>query len=764
MNDQMNKMVISYLGYKWEEVYLSLLDARRKYLMNLLKAEFAGIVRDKKLLIPIVAVLFVPILYAGMFLWAFWDPYERLDDLPVAIVNEDEGAIFEGTELELGDELVSKLEENKDFDFHFVSWEEGSKGLEQQKYYMLVEIPENFSENATTLLDDHPKKLDLTYIPNESYNFLSSQIGETAILKIQTSLQEKITETYAETMFDKIVELADGMEQASDGAEKVSDGVSKVNDGSEELKDNLQLLAEKSLEFNNGIGKVNQGSQDLVTGAGQLSSGLNALKDGQQQLESSSQEVYEGNKRLADGISETKEGLTKAQETMPQLLTGTEQLATGSRTLASGLKRWQENANDVAVGAEQVNTGISMLNKQLQQILPALPSENQAVLIESLQQLEAGSSQVVNGVKGLSQAATPIAANATNISEQLLKVNEGQHALQQGMNQLADGAQQLENGSQAILLGQQQFQSGIHLFGKKLTEAADGSTALARGSKELSNGVGQLASGSGGLTEGTSQLADGSRELTSGTTELLDGATELASKLADGADQVSSVNGDKSTYEMMAKPVEVEQEKLNEVPNYGTGFSPYFLSLGLFVGALLLSIVFPLTEPMAVPRSGLNWFTSKFVILVGIGVIQALLAVALLLFGLKLEVRNIPLFVLFAIVTSLTFIALIQFLVTLFDNPGRFIAIIILIMQLTTSAGTFPLELIPNVLQPFNKVLPMTYTVQGFKAVISSGDFGFMWQNVIILLIFTIACIVGTLGYFNFKHKRKFATLQDSAT
>lgn len=731
--------------------------------MKLLKAELAGIVRDKKLLIPIVAVLFVPILYAGMFLWAFWDPYERLDELPVAVVNEDQGANFEGSELKLGDELVSKLKESKDFEFHFVSKNEGEKGLKQQEYYMLVEIPDNFSEHATTLMDDHPKKLDLIYVPNESYNFLSSQIGETAILKIQTSLQEKITETYAETMFDKITELADGMEQASDGAKKVSDGVFDVNDGSAELRDNLQLLAGKSFEFHEGIAKANEGSKDLEAGAGQLYSGLSALQEGQQQLISSSQQIMKGNEDLAAGITETKAGLKKAQSSMPKLMEGTEKLANGTESLVVGLDQWQEKANAAAIGAGQVNDGIVQLNKQLEQLLPALSEEQQLKLKGTLQQLEIGSKGVREGVTGLSSAAEEIASNATVISDNLRDVNKGQKALNNGMSQLVAGSEQLESGSQAIVTGQQQFQTGMSLFGDKLGIAIGGSGELANGTNTLSSGVGQLKDGSDALVKGTGQLADGSDKLTTGTSKLLDGSEELASKLADGSEEVSSVDGNDSTYHMMAKPVEVKQKKLNEVPNYGTGFSPYFLSLGLFVGALLLSIVFPLTEPAAIPKSGVHWFLSKFGVLAGIGVIQALLADALLLFGLKLEVENVALFVLFSIITSLTFISLIQFLVTLFDNPGRFVAIIILIMQLTTSAGTFPLELIPKVLQPVNAFLPMTYTVQGFKAVISSGDFGFMWHNAFVLFGFTLICIVGTLGYFNLKHKRKFAVMQETA-
>ncbi len=124
---------------------------------QLLMKEIKAVTSNRKVLIPIIAVLFIPLLYSGMFLWAFWDPYDHLDDLPVAVVNKDKGTTFEGEELRIGDDLVDKLREKKKFDWHFVSEQEGEKGLKEQRYYMLIEIPEHFSQHATTLQDDHPK-------------------------------------------------------------------------------------------------------------------------------------------------------------------------------------------------------------------------------------------------------------------------------------------------------------------------------------------------------------------------------------------------------------------------------------------------------------------------------------------------------------------------------------------------------------------------------------------------------------------------------
>ncbi|MBS4188791.1 YhgE/Pip domain-containing protein [Bacillus sp. FJAT-49705] len=716
---------------------------------NLFKKELLAVFRNKKLLIPIIAILFIPVLYSGMFLWAFLDPYDKLEDLPVAIVNEDEGASVGGKELHLGDELVDNLKESKDFDYKFVDKEEAYKDLEKQKYYMLIEIPKDFSENATTLLDENPEKLKLKYVPNESYNFLFSQIGSSAVEQIKASLSENIMETFAETMFDQVSELADGMEQASDGASQINEGAAELKDGSSALYENLSILAKNSIEFSDGIGQINNGSKELVTGSKALADGLGQLQEGQENLETASKQLKDGNEQVAAGISQSKEGLNKVNEQIPAIVSGTEQIGAGAKTLSTSLQQWQSEA-------EKVSGGFSKLQENLQVLIGQLP-ENSPQRLE----LEATLNQLKTGTSKLAGAAGQIANSSSELANNVGTLNEGQKQLQQGVSQLAQGSQKLESGAQEVTKGQNEFQAGMDTFGQKFAEAKAGADKLASGTTVLAGGLDQLQDGSLAIKDGTGQLKDGAGKLAGGNTALYDGSEELSSKLAEGADKASSVHANDKTYDMMAGPVEVDNEKINEVPNYGTGFAPYFLSLGLFVGALLLSIVFPLREPAGVPRSGINWFTSKFLILMGVGVIQALISVFILLVGLNIEVQSIPLFILFAIITSLTFITLIQFFVTIFGDPGRFIAIIILILQLTTSAGTFPLELIPDFLQPFNAILPMTYSVSGFKAVISSGDYSFMWQNAAILGIFMLIFITGTIVYFSAMHKKRFAAVTE---
>ncbi|MFI8576536.1 YhgE/Pip family protein [Rossellomorea aquimaris] len=719
-------------------------------------SEFKAIFKNKKLLIPILAVLFIPVLYSGMFLWAFWDPYEQLSDLPVAVVNSDQGAEFDGKELHIGDELVDKLKDSNQFDFHFIDKEEGYKNLEKQDYYMLVEIPEDFSENGTTLLEDNPKKLSLKYVPNESFNFLSAQIGDTAMKEIKASLSKSVSETYAETMFDKIQEMGDGFQTASDKAGEINNGAIDLSQGANKLKDNLAVLAEKNVEMTDGVAKTRAGAEKLAKGSQELSDGVGVMTDKSQQLYKGTQDVQSGIDALAAGIDKSKAGLEQVDSGLNSAVDNTAKLHAGSQNLAEKIGALQGGADNAKAGAQAIGAGATKLEEELAPFMGSLPEEKQAELQAAIDQIKQGATGLQTGTGALSTGASELQKGANSLAGGIGELNKGQMKLQGGIDQLVAGSAQLDEGSNQLVAGQNKIVENYGLLNEKLGEVYQGTASLASGANELSSGLNRVYDGSHQLTDGSKKLADGSTQLAEGSTKLSDGTTEYETKLKDAAKEANSVNADDDTYDMMAGPVDVKNEKINHVPNYGTGFAPYFLSLGLFVGALLISIVYPLREPSDRPSSGMNWFLGKFAVLTSVGIIQSLIAAAILLFGLGLEVESVPLFLLSTIITSLTFLALIQMLVTILGDPGRFVAIIILILQLTTSAGTFPLELIPTALQPISALLPMTYSVSAFKAVISSGDFAFMWQNLFILLGYFIVFVALTSVFFVGLFKKQY--------
>ncbi|MGH0540567.1 YhgE/Pip family protein [Bacillus cereus] len=928
---------------------------------QLLRKEFTQIIKSKKILIPIIAVLFVPILYAGMFLWAFWDPYKQLDDLPVAVVNLDKGAVFDGKPIEVGKGLVDNLKDNTSFKWEFVSEKEAKKGMEGRKYYMLVRIPDDFSSNATTLLKDDPKPLNLEYIPNESLNFLSSQIGGTAIEKIKTEVSSTLTKTYAEKMFDSIQDVSKGLADGAEGANKLHDGSSELHDGSSKVTDGLHTLQGKSGEMKDGVQKLADGSNKLVDGSGKVTNGLNTLnsKTGEMQigvgklldgsgkvtnglntLHSKTGEMQTGIGKLVDGsgkvtdglntlnsktgemqkgIGELRDGSEKVTGGLNQLVIKSGELKAGTTDLSNGMGKLAEGQSQLEKGSQEIQKGLQDLNSNvqksaaglgemqseipsilnavnekidgaganvnqlneltqstagdaknaaqevanLQKQIESLPKEYQeqlqpfitsavkstatvqqkasgvaggtnklneevkqlkgeihqktnglqnklpnpagvetlaggiekltnaqnefvskfhgfgegldnvkigadklkdgsVQLIDGVTQLQNGSGKVTAGLGALSAGANQMAGGVNQLADGSSQVTGGLGTLSAGANQMAGGVNQLADGSSQVTGGLGTLSVGANQMTGGVNQLADGSGQVTTGLGTLNGGLNKMSTGSTQLIDGVNKLADGSGKVTDGLVKVNDGSGELAEKLGEGAEKTGEVKGTDKTYDMFASPVKVKTEKMAEVPNYGTGFTPYFLSLGLFVGALLLSIVYPLRDTVGVPKSGFSWFISKFGVLLSVGVIQAVVADVILLFGLGVEVQSIPYFILFSIVTSLAFIALIQCLVTAFGDAGRFIAIITLIIQLTTSAGTFPLELIPKFLQPFNAWLPMTYSVSGLKAVVSSGDFNFMWQNIGILMIFIVVLSLGTIASLTWMHKRQFKNIAEN--
>jgi putative membrane protein len=702
-------------------------------------AELKNIVFNRKTLIPVIAILFIPVLYAGMFLWAFWDPYVHLSDLPVAIVNQDEGAVLEGEQLHLGSDLVKKLEESNTFDFHIVEHDEGYQGLESQTYYMVVELPKDFSKNATTLLDDQPQKLEMKYVPNEGANFLSAQIGETAVKEIKAEISKQIIATYSETIFEKVGDMADGLAQASDGAGQLTDGNSELDKGVDQIKTNLETLASKSIEFDQGVKSAATGSTTLAEGTAQISKALAEIDAKLPQLVTGTEKATQGAEQikvqLPAGIAAEIESKLKGS----------------SEKLNGGIDQFEEQLG-TGLSAQIAYQMIVQQKAKLQEITTALlengvPAETVSQIIAQQQQTAPTKAEVEQQISqaiqpGLHQGFTQF---KTEVNGQLLgSLNGLDDQLKQQTDPVFD---QLIAGLGEINLNQAMLQQGIH-------QLAEGSNAINNGANELTAGMGQLSAGAGQLADGSGKLAEGSQSLKDGSEKITAGSVELNEKLAAGAERAQSVEADDNTYDMMGEPVTVEKQEINTVPNYGTGFAPYFVSLGLFVGALIISIVYQLKEPAVRPQSALQWFLSKLGIIAIIGMIQAVLVDVILLVGLDIQVQSVPLFIVTSMITSMVFVTLIQLLVTTMADAGRFIAILILIIQLTTSAGTFPLVLIPDALQPLNAFFPMTYTVQAFKAVISSGDIHYMWQNNLILLTYMLGFMLVTFSYFAFSFKR----------
>lgn len=345
----------------------------------MVKQEWKSLWRNKILMIVLVFIIAIPAIYTTLFLGSMWDPYGKLDNLPVAVVNLDEPVEYEGETLNVGKKLVDKLKDDGSLCFNFTDADQAERGLKNGTYYMVITVPKNFSENATTLMDTVPKKMELDYKTNPGTNYIAMKMSETALEKIKTSVAQEVTKTYAETIFDKISEAGDGMKDAADGAGEIYDGTEKLSDGNKTISDNLKTLSEGTLTFKDGTSELKVGLSSYLDGVNQLSDGSTTLANGATSLLTGALKLNEGANSLSDG--------TKT------LTSGTATLESGAKTLESGLKTYTD-------GVKQANDGAAALNS------------NSAALTSGAQQLTAGNEQLSSGsaqiLGGLNQMSSTV--------------------------------------------------------------------------------------------------------------------------------------------------------------------------------------------------------------------------------------------------------------------------------------------------------------------------------------------------------------------
>lgn len=335
--------------------------------------------KSPMMIVVILALILVPFLYNSIFLSAFWDPYGRTEDIKVAIVNEDQATKFKGEKVDIGDQFVDKLKKNDDFDWQFLSQDKAQKELRDGKVYMTVVIPKNFSKNATTLLDDHPKKIELEYYLNPAKNYSGTQISSTAAKQLNEKIRKSVTKQYSSAIFGALKKIANGMEKASDGSSKLEDGNHKTADGARTLATNLGKLADGSLTLSEKLGEANQGSKKLSDGVttldekttlfaqktGELSSGLNTLD--------------ENGGKLQAGAAQLQEGATKLSGGSTQVRQGAEQLAAGTAQLNEKIPQLTDGLNQLDEKAQAANAFLTQLNQDAEQAKQDLRARREAL-------------------------------------------------------------------------------------------------------------------------------------------------------------------------------------------------------------------------------------------------------------------------------------------------------------------------------------------------------------------------------------------------
>lgn len=360
--------------------------------------------------------------------------------------------------------------------------------------------------------------------------------------------------------------------------------------------------------------------------------------------------------------------------------------------------------------------------------------------VSAMQKL-VGSSTDLPSIGSDGKPALSLASTSNGITQGLIALGGGLSAAQQGTAGLAAGTSAFAQSMPALTGAFSQVAQGADGLALGVSAYVGGVDVVAQSVPAFTQGVSAAASGVGALAQGATALQTGSAQLGEGMTVIAEGNQSLADSLAEGAEGMDvSKRQITEKSEMMSAPVELEREDYAPVENYGTGFAPYFMALGLWVGCLVAGFVFRPVNPRLI-ASGANPVAVAFSGFVPLALFAAAQAVVLLLvlqFALGLQIENVPQFYAFGIFAAVVFAAILQFLMAAFGFPGRFVAIILLMLQLTSAAGTFPIETTPGFFQVISPFMPMTYVVEGMRQIMTGVGFDVAIHASLILLAFGV--------------------------
>ncbi|MDR2799359.1 MAG: YhgE/Pip family protein [Bifidobacteriaceae bacterium] len=579
--------------------------------------------------VAVVALVLIPSIYSGLYLWANYDPYAKMQNVPVAIACEDKAVKIDSSTFDLGKDVEKKLIEKNVFDMQKTSTGDLRDGVYDEKYLFGVIIPKDFSKEVSTLYssvigkngeEEKPIQSKIILVTNDA----NSYIIHTAANQVASTLQASISSEVMRQFSDKLLQ---GLSEVHGNLKKASDSSAQMTAALDELKANSE--------------RINNGLQQLLS----------------------------------------------ATRPLPNII---DQLAAGGAKIATGNSEIAKYANEMGNIAHNLNIDWN------EKIKPKLISD-----IESL--------AVPDNIKQF------LLDKVSEIDNLVINVN-GKIVIDVGLiNQLAEGSKQL-------------------------------SAALDKISIQIPK-----------LVDAVSELTDGYSQFDNGLTKLTNASHEFSEQLKLGYEKIPTFSNEQreNINNIVANPVRIDNEAQAESANYGVGLAPFFFSLSAWVGAYALFVLIrPFkNDELRFSKSDIRAGLGAYIIPLLFGVLQMLCLFFTVTFILNLPIVNHALLLAFFLLMSAAFVAIMFCLVALLDMAGLYVGLILLMLQITSSGGTFPWQTTPDFFHYMHAVLPMSYTVDAIRHIINGGNSSIIANDSFILSLYLLVSLILIVGIAAVKRK-----------
>lgn len=686
-------------------------------IFKIYKDDIKKIFTNYAALIVFIALSILPSLYAWFNIKASWDPYgkEATSQIKIGVVNKDKGAELKGEFKNIGNQIIDQLKENDVMGWQFVSEKEAVKAVEEGSYYAMITIPEEFSEDILSLITDDIKKGKIIYTVNEKVNAIAPKIT----VKGATAVQENVNKTVIETvsdivlstakdlgievegqlpkldnLYDKLVEIQSKFKDLYETTDLAYDGVNKVADLVTNLQNDIPLINDT---LNSTKGLATNLIDFITTSQGEINNIAPTIKTDIGLVKYLADEVSSYVDVVINAIKTNSENVKVLLENLSTKVSSLKEYVTSIRVLVEKINGQSQNGalSGVLSQLETAENNLNQLYNEIESIRNLLDNGN----LSDTSKLE-NAKTVLNDVSNI----------AGNLYEKFDTEILG------NINTILNTANDSAKGALEIL---QRAQDKLPQVEEILTTV---SALCNKGNEGIKYAKDNLPRAEEIVNEVTSKVAK----------------IKDSSDLKDLLKLIANNVEERSNY--LTSPVELEENSLYPMRNYGTAMTPFYSVLALWVGMTLLVSMFSVEAHGE--YNHMEVYFGKLLLFLTIGMTQALIVSLGDLYLLKIYCVNPALFVTGILFTSVVFVAIVYSLVSVFGNVGKVTAIILLVLQVAGSGGTFPIQLTPKFFQIINPFLPFTYAISFAREAIGGVVQSVLVKDIVIMLIYIVVSIL----------------------
>ena len=690
-----------------------------KNIIEIFRNDIKEVFRKTNTWIIIVGLIFLPSMYAWPNILSSWDPYGHTNNIKVAVTSEDDGATVDGKELNLGKSLVEGLKNNKNLDWQFVSnKQQAEDGVRIGDYYASIVVPKNFSQDMTSVSRTEPKRATIEYTVNEKINAISPKITNSGASAIANNISKNFVETANGIIFEKLHEAGIKFEENLPSIEKAKEEIFKLNDNFSTYESTLsELIGKVEYGYNilnnvqNTLPEIDRVATNSIMIADKAGITINNIQGFNERL----LPIINNHLNIVEEVSKEANVIAKELQQKPDK---TEEIKARQKALDNRLQASTERLQLVKNIFEYFNKLSSerLFNNQLERV---------TTLSNDITTIKEVNNNIYNKMDHYNEIADTVKEEFVNKSARINEVSSNMNSklnveVAPLISQVLSKAEVNIDKVSGIIAG---AQGELPAVERKLSETE----------VKISNAYGKLLSLQAQMPSAKSKIQK---------------LTDEIKKADSGIDKNQLFNLLKVDYkqqaEFFANPVKLQENKLYHIENYGSAMTPFYTVLSIWVGSLLMSsLLTTKVEDEEKKYKPYQKYFGRGLLFVIISLFQTLIITLGDMYVLGTQATSPYRFVLYALLISLLFSSIIYTIVCILGNVGKAVCIVLLVLQLGSSGGTFPIQMTSEFFQALYPKVPFTYSIGLLREAVGGVYIPAVERDIKILFIYLIVVLVG---------------------